>query len=560
MLRSFTIFILAVLFIPPNIQSQNTVGLISYQPSKSLDGYTLIYPHRQPNVYLIDNCGEIAHMWEGEVGTVPGNTAYLLDDGRMIKTLRSGNVAGDNIWAGGGGATVEIRDWDNNLVWDYTLNDSLYRLHHDIAIVEKEDKFSILMLAWELKNLEEVVAAGRDTSVLATGEMWPDYIFEIDPATNDIIWEWHAWDHLVQDHDATKENFGVISEHPERIDVNLDLDGTGGADWMHSNALDYDPVNDMVLLSVPYFSEIMIIDHTTTTEQAKGSAGGFGGKGGDLLYRWGNPANYDLGDSTNQTLFFQHDAQFINDFIDIFDPNFNKISIFNNRVGADYSSVGIFNPSFDMYEWGFPQVDGVFVPFDFDFTAEHPVDRTRLFSTGLSSFQYLSNGNALITSGRFGYTFELTPDNEIVWEYVTPLAATGGPATQGDTLTINNNLTFRSTRYPVDYGAFDNRDLSSKGFIELSPNETFCDLILSDEELLEEYQLKMYPNPAQEMITLEWEAGKYVDIEVYNMIGQPVMQPMNLSGGRKYIDTSSWVTGIYVVRINGKIAGKFYVQ
>lgn len=560
MLRFLTIASLCIFLFPSYATAQNTVGLLSYNNAKSLDGYTMIYPHRQSNVYLLNNCGEIVHTWEGEPGTVPGNTAYLLDDGRIVKTLRPLSITGDVIWAGGGGATVEIRDWDNNLEWSYTLNDSLRRLHHDIAIVNREDRFSILMVAWELKTLDEVIQAGRDTSVLESNVLWPDYIFEIDPATDDIIWEWHAWDHLIQDFDDTKDNFGEIAKHPELIDINLDNDGSGDPDWMHINAIDYDPINDMILLSVPNFDEVFMIDHTTTTAEAATSEGGFSKKGGDLMYRWGNPINYDNGTVDNQTLFFQHDAQFINKFVDIFDPNFNKISIFNNRIGADFSSVGIFNPGFDMYEWEFPLIDGVHGPANFDATALHPEDPTRLFSTGLSSFQYLNNGNYLITSGRTGYTFELTPENEIVWEYVTPLLSNGAPATQGDSLAVNNNLTFRSRRFPIDYSAFDGRDMTAKGFIENEPNVTFCQDLMSSIEAFEQIDLNIYPNPAQSMITLEWEAGTYVDIEIYNLLGQPVIQPVRLSGGRKYFDTSTWVNGIYVVRINEMQAGKFLIE
>ena len=560
MLRFFTLFIfISLIFSSEDSFAQNTVGLISYNPSKALDGYNLFYPHRQPNVYLVNNCGEVVHTWEGEPGTVPGNTAYLLDDGRMVRTVRPTSVTSDRIWAGGGGATVEIRDWDNNLEWSYTLNDSLRRLHHDVAIIDTDDEFSILMLAWELKNLDEVIEAGRDTSVLATNEMWPDYIFEIDPALDSVIWEWHTWDHLIQDHDPSKSNFGIIADHPEKIDVNLDLDGMGNADWMHGNALDYDPEFDMISLSVPYFSEVFIIDHTTSTEEAASSFGGFSGIGGDLMYRWGNPQNYDQGTEEDKTLFFQHDVHFINDHIDLFDPNYGKMAIFNNRIADDYSSVGIFNPGFDMYEWTFPKIDGAFAPLDFDKVAVHPQDRTKLFSTGLSSFQYLSNGNFLITSGRFGYTFEMTPSNQIVWEYITPLLG-GGPVAQGDTsLVINSNLTFRSRRFPTDFSAFDGRDLSPKGYIEQEPNTEFCDQLLAIEDLFEEYQLKLYPNPAQEMITLEWEAGKYVDVEVFNLMGQEIIEPMRLSGGRKYLNTSTWGEGIYVVRINQKEAGRFLI-
>ena len=542
-----------------SLSAQNTVGLISYNINKSYDGYNLIYPHRQSNVYLLNNCGEIVHTWEGDPMTVPGNTAYLLDDGRLVRTLRSNSIASDRIWAGGGGATVEIVDWDNNVEWSYTLNDSLARLHHDIAILNKDNRMTIMMIAWELKNLDEVIEAGRDTSVLASGEMWPDYLLEIDPATDQIVWEWHAWDHLIQNVDSTKSNFGVIADNPGKIDINLDLDGTGKADWMHANALDYDPINDNVILSVPNFSEVFIIDHTTTTEQASGSTGGNSNLGGDLMFRWGNPANYNQGTADDQTLFFQHDAAFIDDFVDFFDPNYGKVSLFNNRVGPDFSSASIIAPAFEMYDWAYGVVDGKYLPQSPELTITHPVDSTKIYSTGLSSFQYLRNGNYLITSGRFGYSVEITPDNEVVWEYVTPING-GNPVMQGDTtLAINNNLTFRMYRYPVDYSAFDGRDLKSKGYIETDPDVDYCDELTDIRDLQVNYGLQIYPNPATDMITVEWEVGKYINIEIFDFMGRPMVDDVQLSGGRKYFDTSGWTTGLYILRVNKKEAGRFLI-
>jgi len=538
------------------LNAQNTVGLLSYNQNKTFDGYNLLYQHNQPNVYLLDNCGEIVHQWDGEAGTRPANTAYLLDDGRLVKTLRSSSIAGDRIWAGGGGATVEIRDWDNNLEWSYTLNDSTARLHHDIALIEKNDKVTIAMIVWEIKTIEDLVQAGRDTSILLQDELWPDYIIEVDPETDEIIWEWHAWDHLVQDFDSTKDNFGVIADNPTKIDINHDFDGTGHPDWMHGNAIDYNPLNDYLLLSVPNFSEVWIIDHTTTTEQAQQSFGGFGNLGGDLMYRWGNPQVYDQGDSTDQKLFFQHDANFIDNFIPENDPQFGKIAVFNNRIGVDFSTANVFDAGFSDYMWNFPFANGKFGPNDVELTLTHPEDPTRLFSTGLSSIQYLPNSNYLITSGRFGYSFELTPDNEIVWEYRTPQIGTA-PATQGDSLAINNNLTFRLNRYPPDYSAFDGRDLSPKGWIELEPNITFCDELTFTEELITEFGLEVFPNPATDMITLKWEVGKYINVQVVDILGRPIIQNMKINGGRKYIDTSAWETGIYIIRINEREAGKF---
>ena len=527
-----------------SLTAQNTVGLLSYVPWKSYDGYNLLYPHNQPNVYLLNNCGEIVHVWEDDDNFRPGNTAYLLPDGRLVKTKRNADISGDPIWAGGGGATVEIRDWDNNLEWSFTRNDEFERLHHDIAITEDN---TILMIVWENKTEAEAIQAGRDPNLLPDGELWPDKIIEVDPATDEIIWEWHVWDHLIQDIDDTKDNYGVVEDHPEKVDINYDT-SDGADDWMHSNALDYHQANNQVILSVPTFSEVWVIDHSTDTQEAAGSTGGLGGVGGDLMYRFGNPLAYRKGTVEDQILFYQHDIHWIDDFIEQVDPYYDKMAVFNNRVGADFSTAEIFTAPFDMYEWSYFQDNGLWGPTTTDLTLSHPNPQA-MYSTGLSSIQYLPNGNFLLTSGRWGYSFELTPDNNIVWEYVTPLVA-GVPASQGDTLSINNNLTFRMKRFPPDYSAFDGKDLTPMGYLEENPVTDFCSQILPVAELMDDYKMKVYPNPANEMITIEWDGGVYVDIEVFDMLGRQVIEPMSLSGGRKYLNTSDWQVGIYYIRIN----------
>ncbi len=557
MIRNLLFIFLAFLGLGNLCAQDNTVGLISYNPSKAMDGYNLFYPHRQPNTYLVDNCGQIVHQWLGDEGTVPGNMAYLREDGTLIKTTRPGSVTGDAIWAGGGGATIEIRDWENNLAWSYTKNDASARLHHDIAIKENGN---ILAIVWEYKDIDACIQAGRDTSTLSQGAMWPDKIIELDPrlnSTEPIVWEWNVWDHLIQDFDPTKDNFGVVADHPERININYD-DNDGKADWMHSNAIDYNEERGQIILSVPTFHEVWVIDNTTTTEQAAGSNGGFGNSGGDLNYRFGNPAAHNNGTADDQLLFYQHDIKYIDDFLSPSHPHFGKFSVFNNRVGSDFSTANIFDANWDMYKWSYVKEDKQWGPDEFDETIQHPV-ASNMWSTGLSSFQILPNGNYLICVGRFGYTFELTPDNEIVWEYITPLNGGGEPATQGDSLEINNNLTFRVTRIPSDYEAFDGKDLSGGAYIELEPNTTFCDQILSTESTPMYYDLKVYPNPANDWLTLECNTGKSVNITIYDLLGRPI-ETFEVMGGRKYVDISNWDTGIYLVEINKREMRKLIVH
>jgi len=548
------LFVLLFVGVNSILSAQNTVGLLSYNVSKAYDGYNLLYPHNQPNVYLLDNCGEVVHVWEDEDNWRPGNTAYIMPNGNLIKAKRDASATGGSpIWAGGGGAIIEVKDWDNNLIASFERNDEFERLHHDFAVTEDN---TILMIVWELRTIEECVQAGRDTSTLSQGKMWPDKIVEWDPESDDIIWEWHTWDHLVQDFDETKDNYGVVAESPQKINVNYDTNN-GHPDWMHTNAIDYQEMNDLIVISVPTFSEAWVIDHSTTTAQAAGSVGGFGGRGGDLLYRWGNPQTYNQGDALDQKLFYPHDIHFIDDFLTGANPHFGKMAAFNNRVGANYSSANIWNTMFDMYKFQFPFDGDTFGPDAFDVSLFHP-DTTALYSTGLSSIQVLSNGNFLICSGRFGYSFELTPNNEIVWEYVTPIRA-GAFVAQGDSLDVNNNLTFRFKRYPTDYAAFAGKDLSSQGVLELNSDPDNCSNLISTLDFLEEYDLNVFPNPVDNRLTITWEAGKYVDIEIYNSLGQSMVEPMRSSGGRKYFDTSNFMQGMYVIRINAVQVSKFMV-
>lgn len=552
--KLFTAILLAMITCA-SLSAQQTVGLLEYKQSKTYQGYTLIYPHNQPSVFLIDNCGEVVHEWTDDDDFRPGNTAYLLEDGRLVKTKRGSSVANDAIWAGGGGAFIEIRSWDNELLWSYELNNEEARLHHDIAITPDE---TILAIAWENISMEDAIAAGRDPELLSQGNLWPDYVFEIDPATDEIIWEWHAWDHLVQDFDSTKANFGDVAADFRKIDLNWDTND-GKSDWHHMNSIDYNPELRHIMLSVPQYNEIWVIDHTTTTAQAATSNGGVSNHGGDIIYRVGNQQAYSRGDSTDQWLYYQHDAHWILD-VPTSHPDYGKVALFNNRVGDDFSTAEIFSTSWEMYISDYESFDGTFPPYadnEDRRTIVHPESPQRMYSTGLSSIQVLPNGNYLLCSGRQGYIYEITPDDEIVWEYITPLRA-GQAVDQGTELELNNNLTFRAYKYPEDYPAFDGKDLDPKGYIELSPNEEYCDqLILSTEGI--QMWSAVSPNPAVDMVRVIWSTGMMVQIDIYDIAGRRVRSE-TANGGNHYLDVSDLQTGLYIVRVDNGAAIKLIVR
>ena len=130
----------------------------------------------------------------------------------------------------------------------------------------------------------------------------------------------------------------------------------------------------------------------------------------------------------------------------------------------------LLNPSYTDYDNTFGSSEGTYLPQTFDWSY---VPADSLYSSGLSSFQRLENGNSLICFGRWGDTREVTPEGELAWRYKTPLVNAGGfasPVAQGSVPDINQNMTFRAHRYPSEFAAFKDVDPAPLGPLELDPS------------------------------------------------------------------------------------------
>jgi len=399
-------------------------------------GYTLYSPAISLYTYLINNSGEIVHQWRSNFK--PALSVYLLENSNLLRTALPG--FNPRFWGGGLGGRVEIIDWNENLLWYFQYSNDQYCLHHDIEILPNGN---VLMIAWEYKSASEAIEEGCDPKSMPTGELWPDHIIEVEPngsSGGKIVWEWHVWDHLIQDFNPLKNNYGIVGDHPELIDINY----RSGffPDWLHTNSIDYNEELDQIILSVHNFDEIWVIDHSTTTEEASGHTGGNSGKGGDILYRWGNPQTYRAGDENDKKLFKQHDAG----WIDPGCPGEGNIIIFNNglgRPGVDYSSIEEINPpvdSFGNYIYDSGYAYGPEEP-TWRYEAENPTD---FYSINLAGAQRLPNGNTLICDGANGKFFEVTMEKEKVWEYLNPFPD------------IFDNQVFKINRYPPDYPGLKN--------------------------------------------------------------------------------------------------------
>ena len=83
--------------------------------------------------------------------------------------------------------------------------------------------------------------------------------------------------------------------------------------WNHMNSIAYNATLDQIVLSVRGCNEIWTLDHSTTLAEAAGHSGGRHGRGGDLIYRSGNPAACGRGTARDKQLIQQHDAEWIPD-------------------------------------------------------------------------------------------------------------------------------------------------------------------------------------------------------------------------------------------------------
>lgn len=444
------------------VMSEGKLGLVKRTGSES-PGYTLFAPKHRTMTYLLDNQGRAVHEWSRSTYE-PGQTVDLLPNGNL---LRCCFTHAQGFTRGGEGGRLEEYDWDDNLVWEFDYANSEHMLHHDITIMPNGH---ILALAVEYKSLETCLSAGFARDNIRDGELYPDYIIEIEPTPpsgGNVVWEWHVWDHLVQERDPSAENYGPVSASPERVSV--DCNGRRvPAFWNHMNSIAYNAALDQIMLSVRGCNEICIIDHATTTTEASGHIGGRQGKGGDLLYRWGNPAACGRGGEADRQLFQQHDADWIPEGF----PGAGHVLLFNNGLDRGYSSVEELELPVDGQGHYVEGSSGVFGPTApvWRYVAPNPRD---FYSPEISGAQRLANGNTLICAGVLGTFLEVTNQGEIVWKYVNPVVR-GGTLAQGETPGVDDrghylNAVFKVHRYPLDYPAFSGRKLDGGNPLELPP-------------------------------------------------------------------------------------------
>ena len=496
----FLLFSLSTLF------AQNGIQL---NTSEATNGYTLLTVGG--GAVLLDNCGAIVHEWN-------------LDNGSVLfhcKLLPNGNI----IYIENG--FIIERDWESDVV-NSTFVSGVFCTYE----IEVLPNGNYLVVGRRSLSGEDAIALG-----LSAGSLQIDVIVEIEPLSSEIVWEWDIRDHIIQDFNSMGSNYGLVADYPRKLNVSA----IGTYDWevgesFMINGMDYNPDLDQILISVRKMSEFIIIDHSTTTEEAASDTGGNYGHGGDILYRWGNSQNYGQGTEEDRILYYQHNPNWI-----LEGEHAGKISVFNNGLNRPvptledrYSSVEIVNPPINS-DGSYNFTEGnIFEPM----TPELSYNKLTFpgldfYSSYLSSAKVLESGNIFITIGIDNSDIEINAAGEIIWRY-----------------NYENSNGFRTEKYPVSFPAFDGRDLTPMGTVESPSSDYLCEIISAVDNAQIDFleTINFLFDADNQLVKIENESLQPLQTKVYSIEGQ-VLQIENTPIGNSSFSLENTTVGFYFIKI-----------
>ena len=393
-------------------------GTTLYDPSKCDSGYTL-FMGRQIGAILINMNGKVVRQWKDFMGM----PCKMIKGGHILGSLagRDAAIASQDF------ADVTMIDWDGNVEWTFNKYDHVNdpdgiewaaRQHHDYQMEGNPVGYPVPGQEVTTDFGKMLILTHKDVNKpkISPHQLLDDCLIEIDREGN-ILWEWSVIDHF--------NEFGFTEEQKNAMYRDPTMRPTGQGDLFHINCASYVGPNhwydegderfnpENIIMDSRECNMMWIISHETGEVVWKVGPDftktpelrlfgtivgphhthmipkGLPGEGHVMVYDNGGWAGYGL-------------------------PNqFSKIG--GKAVRRDYSRVIEFDPTTLEIVWECKgekegmTVDGGFNPKASDF-----------YSPLTSDAQRLPNGNTLICEGVSCILREVTPENQIVWEYVVP--------------------------------------------------------------------------------------------------------------------------------------------
>ncbi len=524
------------------------------------DGLTLVATQNSTTAKLVDTAGTAVKTYSPGTGST-GYSAYLEPGGTMVRSLKINNT----VFNGGGACgAIQKVDYNNNVIWTYTVSSTTQYSHHDHCVMPNGN---VLIISYELKTQAELAAAGGTNTALTSG-IWPEKIIEVQPTgatTGNIVWEWHVWDHLVQNVNSSKANYQTsIVNHPELLNINY----KSTKDWMHMNGIDYNPILDQIVVSSHNMNEWYIIDHSTTTAEAASHSGGNSGKGGDFLYRWGNPAAYQA--TGTAILNVTHDSHWVPEGV----PGSGDLVGFNNSgqtSPSQKSTIDRITSPRANYNYTI-NTGNAYTPTSYD---------SRLactaYNSNMGSSEQYPNGNQMVCLALAGTIYEVNSAGTTLWTYsaggtvsqahrysqcyinnpapAQPTISTSGNDLQSTSATtyqwyLNGDLIVGATSQnytPTQSGIYVVRITDANGCV-YRYSQGYVYSISTGINETETKNISIYPNPSTGIVDLDFNYQKFntVKADVYDMYGKVVMS----SKDNWRLDLTQLSNGVYTLAIS----------
>lgn len=398
-------------------------GTTVYEPDKCWNGYT-VFSHPKHGILLIDMNGKPVHIWKG----LDGFPAKMLPGGRVMASRGRRSPAAsyqdqlDLVTCG----------WDGTVEWSFDRKEFcedegmdpryMARQHHDYQRYG-EPLYYVPGAAYGDQAEKTLILTHQDVrkKKISHQLLEDDVLIEVD-AKGDIIWEWHAADHFQE------FGFSETARNAMFRDPNTQPCGPEGqGDWLHINCASYLGPNrwydagdnrfhpDNIIMDSREACFMFIIDHQT----------------GKVVWQVGPDYTASRELRIMGPVIGMHSTHMIPQGL----PGAGNILVFDNggwggygapsqtsKIGLksmqrDSSRVFEFDPvtlkilwQFDASKLGHPQL----------FAAHY------FYSPLISNAQRLPNGNTLIDEGCDGNLMEVTPEGEVVWDYINPYPGPNG--------------------------------------------------------------------------------------------------------------------------------------
>lgn len=393
--------------------SVHPVGTLRYDPAKCWNSF-MILSNEDGSAKLVDRNGNLVKEWDLMGGQGMPNKVY--PGGYLLTSLYPPLSTGfqDN-------NTVALLDFDGKIVRKFSKHqqvsrgepgqpaeaDGSYwvsRQHHDYQLEGSSTGYYAPGVKMKPNGKMLVLTHENVANPKINGQMLIDDVIIIVDKNENIVWKWHAADHF--------DEFGFTGEAlaQTRALSQPRLKEHQGIDWFHINCASWLGPNkwydagdkrfhpDNIIADSRNTSHMFIIDHKT----------------GEIVWQVAPP--FVGQDADLKPLDGIHHTHMIPKGL----PGAGNIMVFDNG-GTDktyptqnhsWSRVVEYNPLTKKKVWEFSSASAGMSPgmFGDDY----------FFSPFISSAQRLPNGNTLICEGSTSRIIEVTPEHEVVWEYVNP--------------------------------------------------------------------------------------------------------------------------------------------